>query len=90
MKIEGRGKKADYAFYQSNFRDVAFFVEAKKPSRNLANAQDYFQTVRYGWHANTSLAVLTDFEELHIIGCRYKPNIETALNQLIKKRRFNS
>ena len=73
-------KRADYALYISpEFRQPKFFVEAKKPSRNLKNADDYFQTIRYGWNANTPVAVLTDFQEFHILDCRYKPNIKNVL-----------
>ncbi len=74
-------KRADYAFYTSpNYKDVRFFVEAKKPSVGLRHQDHYFQTVRYGWNANTPVAVLTDFEEFHIIDCRYKPNIDYIFN----------
>jgi adenine-specific DNA-methyltransferase len=73
-------KRADYAFYISpEFRQPKFFAEAKKPNRNLKNADDYFQTIRYGWNANTPIAVLTDFEEFHILDCRFKPNINYVL-----------
>jgi adenine-specific DNA-methyltransferase len=43
-------KRADYAFYLiPNFRDVRFFVEAKKPSVDLDRSTDaHFQTLRYG------------------------------------------
>ena len=47
VAVEGRNRKADHAFLASNFRDVRFFVEAKKPARNIDNADDYFQTIRY-------------------------------------------
>jgi len=78
-------KRADYAFFlKPNYRDPKFYVEAKKPSRSLANANDYFQAIRYGWNAQTPLVVLTDFEELHILDSRYKPNIKTALVQKVK------
>ncbi|MCI0472758.1 MAG: type I restriction enzyme HsdR N-terminal domain-containing protein, partial [Ignavibacteria bacterium] len=73
-------KRADYAFYIApEFRDPKFFTEAKKPSRNLKNADDYFQTIRYGWNANTPVAVLTDFQEFHILDCRFKPDVEFVL-----------
>ncbi len=86
VAVSNRLKKADYAFFAApNFRDVKFYVEAKKPSRNLDNADDYFQTIRYGWSSNTPLAVLTDFEQFRLIDCRYKPNIKTAENFALKK-----
>lgn len=83
-------KRADYAFALApNFRDVRFFVEAKKPSVDLANADDYFQTLRYGWNSGNSLAMLTDFESFHILDCRYKPSVETALSRLVKDGAFS-
>jgi len=80
-------KRADYAFYITpEYRQPKFFAEAKKPSRNLKNADDYFQTIRYGWNANTKIAVLTDFEEFHILDCRFKPNINNVLENPNHKR----
>jgi adenine-specific DNA-methyltransferase len=72
-------KRADYAFLAPNFRDVRFFVEAKKPHAGIDSPEFYFQTIRYGWNSHTPLAVLTDFEELRVLDCRYKPDIRTAL-----------
>jgi adenine-specific DNA-methyltransferase len=88
VNVSGRGKRADYAFLAPNFRDVRFFVEAKKPSRNIDNRDDYFQTIRYGWHNQTPLAVLTDFEQFRVLDCRYKPDIATALDRAVKKFHF--
>jgi type I restriction-modification system DNA methylase subunit len=83
-------RRADYAFFLSpNFRDPKFFIEAKKPSRNLANADDYYQAIRYGWNAKTPLAILTDFEEFHILDCRFKPNIDEALSRKIESFRYS-
>lgn len=82
-------RRADYAFYiEPDFKNPVFFVEAKKPSRNLRNADDYFQTVRYAWNAGTPIAVLTDFEEFHILDARFKPNIGTVLDRLVKQFRY--
>jgi hypothetical protein len=40
-------RRADYAFHLApNFRDVHFFVEAKKPHGDIATKENYFQTVR--------------------------------------------
>jgi len=82
-------KRADYAFHLApNFRDIKFYVEAKKPSRNLSNADDYFQSIRYGWNAGTQITFLTDFEEIHILDCRIKPDISSILNYKIKKYHY--
>jgi adenine-specific DNA-methyltransferase len=76
-------KRADYAFLAPNFRDVRFFVEAKKPQSEIDNPDYYFQTIRYGWNSHTPLAVLTDFEELRVLDCRYKPDIRSALTRSV-------
>lgn len=83
-------KRADYAFYLApEFRIPKFFVEAKKPSRTLRqNKQDYFQTAKYGWNAGTGVSILTDFEELVIIDCRFRPDIETILSCEIAYYRY--
>jgi adenine-specific DNA-methyltransferase len=75
-------RRADYAFFIApNFRDVRFYVEAKKPSTSLSTSDHYFQTIRYGWNSATPIAFLTSFEEIHVLDCRYKPDIETSLER---------
>lgn len=82
----GGSRRADYAFYVApNHKDVRFFVEAKKPFGDIATKDNYFQTNRYGWSKNTPLAALTDFEQFHVIDCRYKPHIDASLNRGIAK-----
>jgi type I restriction-modification system DNA methylase subunit len=89
VQVAKAQKRADYSFYLTpNFRDVKFFVEAKKPARNLVNADDFFQTVRYGWNASTPIAILTDFEEFIILDCRFRPDIGDILNSMIEKFHF--
>jgi len=82
VQIAHAQKRSDYSFYLApDFHTIRFFVEAKKPSRNLANNKDdFFQTVRYGWNAGTPLAVLTDFEEFIVLDCRFQPKIDDILN----------
>ena len=81
QKIEGSSRRADYAFFTApDFQHPRFFCEAKKPSVNLdKDADAAFQTLRYGKSADTPLAVLTDFEQIHVLDCRVKPDIDTAL-----------
>ncbi|HEX9739406.1 MAG TPA: hypothetical protein VGA29_01415 [Ignavibacteriaceae bacterium] len=89
VQVAKAQKRADYSFFLSpNFRDVKFFVEAKKPSRNLENADDFFQTVRYGWNASTPIAVLTDFEEFIILDCRFRPDIGDILSSKIERLHY--
>src|SRR5665213_2490962 len=61
VRVSGAQKRADYSFaIAPNFRDPKFFAEAKKPSKQLKNAQDYFHSIRYGWHMGYPLSILTD------------------------------
>ncbi|MEO5824679.1 MAG: TaqI-like C-terminal specificity domain-containing protein [Gemmatimonadales bacterium] len=82
-------RRADYAFFVTpNFRDVRFFVEAKKPSSPVGTRDSYFQTIRYAWNSQCAIAVITNFEELHVLDCRYKPDINTALERATLKFHF--
>ena len=79
-------RRVDYAFFVSpNFRDLRMIVEAKKPTGDIATADNCFQTIRYGWNKQIPIAVLTDFSELHILDCRYKPDINTAIHCSVRK-----
>jgi type I restriction-modification system DNA methylase subunit len=83
-------RRADYSFHLApNYRDVRFFVEAKKPYGDIATADNYFQTIRYAWNSETPLAVLTDFNQFHVLDCRYKPDIATALNRHVAKYHYS-
>jgi len=83
-------RRADYAFYIGpNFRDVKFYVEAKKPFGDIATADNYFQAIRYGWNSQNPIAVLHDFEQFEIADCRYKPDIATALSQSVRKFHYS-
>ena len=89
VRVEGSQRFADYAFFIApNFRDVKFFAEAKKPAHDLHNAAYYHQAIRYGWNQKTPIALLTDFEEFHILDCRYKPDIKNALDRKIEVFRY--
>lgn len=83
-------KRADYAFFLApNFKKEQFFVEAKKPSRTLRqNKDDYFQTAKYGWNAGTGVSILTDFEEIVIIDCRFRPDFDSILQNEIKYYKY--
>ncbi len=90
VQVAKAQKRADYTFYLApNFRNVKFFVEAKKPYHDLENKDYFFQTVRYGWNANTPIAVLTDFEEFIILNCLYRPDINDILNCKIKSFHYS-
>ena len=83
-------KKADYAFCLApNFRDseVRFFVEAKRPSKDFGSADNYFQAIRYGWFTRRTspFAVLTSFDDFHILDCRLKPDINDTLSRVVER-----
>jgi adenine-specific DNA-methyltransferase len=86
----GGQRRADYAFFLApNFRDARFFVEAKKPAVQIGTKENHFQVIRYGWNSKTPLAVLTDFEQFHVLDCRYKPDISTALDRAVAKYHYS-
>jgi len=62
-------KFIDYAFRLGGV--MKFIVETKKPSSKIAeDARSALQIRRYGWNANLSLNILTNFEEWAIYDCR--------------------
>lgn len=73
IKVGKKTKAPDYSFRLGGER--IFFVEAKKPSRDIANDKEHaFQVRRYGWSAKLSLCILTDFQELAIYDTTIKPD----------------
>jgi predicted type IV restriction endonuclease len=75
IRVRGATKAPDYGFYVGGARK--FFVEAKKPSVNLAgDTSPAFQLRRYAWSAKLPLSVLTDFEEMALYDCRFEPKKE--------------
>ena len=72
IKVGGSTKAPDYSFRVGGTRK--FFVEAKKPSVNIAqDIHPAYQLRRYGWSAKLPLSILTDFEELAVYDCRVRP-----------------
>ncbi|MGA2876145.1 MAG: N-6 DNA methylase, partial [Nitrososphaerales archaeon] len=62
----------DYTFRIGGTRK--FFVEAKKPMVDIADdAEAAYQLRRYAWSANLPLSILTNFKELAVYDCRFKP-----------------
>jgi len=83
VDVELAQKKADYAFYLApRYQQIRFYVEAKKPSVVVKSSVDaHFQTVRYGWSANTPFAILTNFDTFVVLDCRRRPAPATVLAQ---------
>jgi len=85
VQVGGSQRRADYAFYLApSFREPKFFVEAKKPSSELATPDNCFQAIRYGWNGQTALGVLTNFKQFLILDCRYKPDIAHSADRDIE------
>ena len=73
IRIGGAVKAPDYCFRIGGTRK--FFVEAKKPSIDIAgDAAPAYQLRRYAWSAGLPLSILTDFEEFAVYDCRIKPD----------------
>lgn len=73
IKVGGATKAPDYCFRIGGTRK--FFVEAKKPSVNIADGiEPAYQLRRYAWSAKLPLSVLTDFDEFAVYDCRIKPD----------------
>ncbi len=72
IKVGGATKAPDYCFRIGGMRK--FFVEAKKPSVNIAHdVHPVYQLRRYAWSAKLPLSILTDFEEFAVYDCRIRP-----------------
>ena len=70
-------KKPDYAFRIGG--ETKFFLEAKKPSVNIVMSREpAFQVRRYGWNGNHAISVLSNFEDLSIYDCSYRPTEDQA------------
>ena len=73
IKVGGHTKAPDYCFRVGG-GVRSFFVEAKKPSVDIAGAvSPAFQLRRYAWSAKLPVSILTDFEELAVYDCRVRP-----------------
>ena len=73
LRIGDVAKAPDYSFRIGGTRK--FFVEAKRPSVEVATAlQPAYQLRRYAWSAKLPLSILTDFEEFAVYDCRLRPS----------------
>ncbi len=77
--------RPDYAFTLSGVKK--FFVEAKKPSVNVANhMESIFQARSYGWSGGHLIVVLTNFEELLIYDTTVPPRDGDTPDTALLKR----
>jgi type I restriction-modification system DNA methylase subunit len=73
IKVGEATKAPDYCFRIGGTRK--FFLEAKKPAVDIKHdVTPAFQLRRYGWTSKLPLSILTDFEELAVYDCRFKPD----------------
>lgn len=94
VRIEKPEKKskgrADYAFsIAPHYRRVRFFVEAKRPQTTIKTQDNCFQAIRYSWPKGLPIAVLTDFNYLHVIDSRFRPNINSATERVVRSWHHN-
>jgi predicted type IV restriction endonuclease len=89
LKVGGATKAPDYCFRIGGMRK--FFVEAKKPSVDIAaDAGPAFQLRRYAWSAKLPLSILSDFEEFAVYDCRSRPvRTDKASTARIKLLRYS-
>jgi len=72
IKVAGATKAPDYCFRIGGARK--FFLETKKPSIDIKEQiSPAYQLRRYAWSAKLPLSILTDFEEMAIYDCRFRP-----------------
>lgn len=77
--------RADYAFSLSPaFQRVRFLMEAKRPLSDIATPDNCFQAIRYSWPLGLPIVVLTDFQHIHILDSRFRPNISSAASRRVK------
>lgn len=73
QEIESRHKRPDYLLCAKS--KSLIFIDAKKIGLTIKDCKkSAFQIRSYGWSAGHSYAVITNFNELAIYDCRYKPN----------------
>jgi type I restriction-modification system DNA methylase subunit len=72
LEIEGQVRAPDYAFRIG--QTTKFFTEAKKIGVSIKNdPRPAYQLRSYAWSAKLPLSLLTDFEELSVYDCRFRP-----------------
>lgn len=77
IQEEQTKKTPDYTLRINGTRKL--FVEAKKPYVDiLKSPRAAFQTRRYGWNGNLGISVLTNFENLVVYDCRFKPDVSES------------
>ncbi len=77
--------RADYAFSLApSYHRVRFYVEAKRPQPSIDTPDNCFQAIRYSWPKGIPITALTDFCHIHVVDCRFRPNIDTAAKRIVR------
>jgi type I restriction-modification system DNA methylase subunit len=89
LDVEGHQKAPDYTFRVGS--QPKFYAEAKKCGINInIDPGPAYQLRRYGWSAKVALSILTDFEELGVYDCTFRPRpSDKASYARIQYFRFN-
>lgn len=84
-KFSNSAERPDYTLTLNGVSKI--FVEAKKPSVDITiESEPAMQIRRYGWNANHTLAILTNFENLLIYDTTNKPEeCDDASTSLYRK-----
>jgi len=73
LDVEGHQKAPDYTFRVGTL--PKFYAEAKKCGIDInADPGPAYQLRRYGWSAKVAVSILTDFEELGVYDCTFRPS----------------
>jgi len=89
LDVEGQQKAPDYTFRVGLL--PKFYAEAKKCGVNInADPGPAYQLRRYGWSAKVAVSILTDFEELGVYDCTFRPRLsDKASRARIQYFRFD-
>lgn len=72
LDVEGQQKAPDYTFRVGPL--PKFYTEANKCGVNIqADPAPAYQLRRYGWSAKVAVSILTNFEELSVYDCTFRP-----------------
>ena len=72
VDVEGHQKAPDYTFRVGHL--PKFYAEAKKCNTNISvDPAPAYQLRRYGWSGKVNLSILTNFEEMGVYDCSFRP-----------------
>ncbi|HMD71781.1 MAG TPA: TaqI-like C-terminal specificity domain-containing protein [Bryobacteraceae bacterium] len=72
LDVEDHQRAPDYTFRAGS--SPAFYAEARKCGAMIdSDPAPAYQLRRYGWSARVALSILTDFEELGVYDCTFRP-----------------